>query len=102
MKKLVFGCADAFDRFTAWFFCLRADPTLRGLPARILVAAALGAAIGTAVGIVKSAPEYALSTVYLSQPGREAELGEILNRCKRGDESPQQCKSAERAIQKEY
>lgn len=103
LKHATTTAADAFDRFTAWLFFLQADPTLRNIPLRLIVAGALGVAIG--VGVVvwdyATAPAhvpYALNSIYLSQPGREAELGEILNRCSRGDETPEQCASAELAI----
>ncbi|MHB8938534.1 MAG: hypothetical protein ACYC39_09475 [Thiobacillus sp.] len=103
LKHAIIAGADAFDRFTAWIFCLRADPTLSSIPLRILVAAALGITIGVGVSIVRyvnaaMAPPHTLNALYLSQPGREAELGEILNRCERGDETPQQCESAQLAI----
>ncbi len=101
LKHITTTSADAFDRFTAWFFCLRADPTLRSIPLRFLLAAALGVAIGTVVSIVRTAtaPGYVLNSIYLSQPGREGFLGEILNRCERDEETQEQCAAAERAVE---
>lgn len=93
--------ADILDRFTAWFTFRHEVPTWRNLGPRLAAGAALGVVIGLSVAGVRLLGEqevnHAYSALYLSQPGREAILGEILNRCERGEESRQQCASAENA-----